>query len=142
MCQSNSRLNRAQNEATDLEANMEKFQREIESEVAAVLARTPFQIFGPKTPVAVDSESSEDIDLMKSLPPPLVPQSVLPVFDVTESSPGTICHSATRFHSHRGTVLWPIHCLALKKAIIIYGCIRISWFQVEVTRKISYCLTH
>ena len=132
---------------------MEKFQREIESEVAAVLARTPFQIFGPKTPVAVDSESSEDIDLMKSLPPPLVPQSVLPVFDVTESSPGTICHSATRFHSHRGTLLWPIHCMALlgtlslKKAltnynIIIYGCIRISWFQVEVTRKISYCLTH
>ena len=113
MCQSNSRLNRAQNEATDLEANMEKFQREIESEVAAVLARTPFQIFGPKTPVAVDSESSEDIDLMKSLPPPLVPQSVLPVFDVTESSPGTICHSAARFHSHRGTVVWPSHCLAL-----------------------------
>lgn len=67
---------------------MDKFQREIETEVEAVLARTPFEIFGPKVPVAVDAETTDDIHSMKSLPPPLVPQSLLPVFDLTESSPG------------------------------------------------------
>ena len=67
---------------------MDKFQREIEAEVQAVLVRTPFEIFGPKVPVAVDAETNDDIHSMKSLPPPLVPQSVLPVFDLTESSPG------------------------------------------------------
>jgi hypothetical protein len=44
-----------------------------------------FQIFGPKMPVSVDAELNDDL---KSLPPPLVPQSVLPIFDLSESSPG------------------------------------------------------
>jgi hypothetical protein len=45
------------------------------------------QIFGPKTPVAVDAELTNDLDTMKSLPPPLVPQSALPAFDLTKPSP-------------------------------------------------------
>ena len=85
-----NRLNHVEVEATQLESNREKFQREIESEVAAALARTPFQIFGPKVPVAVDADTNDDLDLMKNLPPPLVPQAVLPIFDLTESSPGTL----------------------------------------------------
>ncbi len=81
-------MNRVHEEALQLQDNMDKFQREIEAEVQAVLARTPYEIFGPKVPVAVDAETNDDIHSMKSLPPPLVPQSVLPVFDLTESSPG------------------------------------------------------
>ncbi len=86
-------------EALQLQDNMDKFQREIEAEVQAVLARTPYEIFGPKVPVAVDAETNDDIHSMKSLPPPLVPQSVLPVFDLTESSPGkkAVLQTATFF---------------------------------------------
>ena len=87
------RLNRVHQDALELEANMSKFQREIHSEVQSVLARTPFEIFGPKMPVAVDAETKDDINSMKSLPPPLVPQSLLPIFDFTESSPGKRFHT-------------------------------------------------
>lgn len=55
--------------ALDLKASMEAFRAEIHDEVEAVLARTAFEIRGPRRPAEVDGGSP---------PPPELPSPILP----------------------------------------------------------------
>jgi len=82
----NSRSDKVMQECERLEKEMEEFGEFVSSEVAKVIASTPYSIRGPRKPVTLDSLSPGAEESL--LPPPLLPLSTPASDTEATSKPG------------------------------------------------------